>query len=127
MDGDGLSLADIDPAYKKVGKWKLKKLEQYYDKERGLVSAIRSTVRRLEEMHADYISKASELVGQDVTAESINTYIADMKDMSRLVELQTLEQFIITTVKDINAEMKRLHHHERISEMLLKEIKDKSI
>ena len=121
------SLADLDPTYKKVDKWKPKKLEKHYDMERGLVTAIRSTINRLEAMNQSYLDRASELVGETVTTESMHEYIEDVREKAILVELKSIDQFILTTVKDLDAERKRLHHHQRISELLLKMIKDKSI
>ena len=125
---DGLnSLADLDPSYMKADKWKLKKLEKHYDTECGLVTAIRSTINRLEAMNQSYLDRASKLVGETVTTDTMHEYIEDMREKAILVELSSIDQFIMTTVKDLVAERNRLHHHQRISELLLKMIKDKSI
>ena len=126
MDGPR-SLAELDSAYKKVDKWSLKKLEKHYDEERALVSVTRSTIKRLEKINQSYLDKASELVGETVTSETMNKFVEDIREQTIMFELKSLNQLILTTLKDIEGERNRLHHHSLISEMLLKKIKNKSI
>jgi len=126
MDGTR-SLAELDSAYKKVDKWSLKKLEKHYDEEMALAAVTRSTIKRLEKINQSYLDKASELVGEAVTSETMNKFVEDVQEKTILLELKSLKNLIITTLKDIDGERNRLHRHSLISEMLLKKIKNKSI
>lgn len=124
---DEITLPALDSRFKKVAKWRLAKLEKYHTEERGLVSAIRSTIRRLEGQYDDHIERASTLVGEPVTQDTLNSYIERLETKSRVVELQNLDRHILTIVKQLDDERDRLQHHVRVSELLLREIKLKSI
>ena len=115
-----------DGTYKNVDKWKLKKLEKHYSQERAVISVTQSTIKRLEDMNQSYLDRASELVGEAVTSESVNKFIENIREQTILLELASLNQLILSTVHDIDGELKRLYHHSKISEMLLTKIKKKN-
>lgn len=116
-----------DPKFKKMRKWSLRKLEKEHDRQRGLMAATRSTIKRLEKLQIMYVTDSANLLHEERNEKSMETYIAGLEQKKRIVELTTLEKQILATINDLKREMQLLHQHNRAAEFMLKIIKDKSI
>ena len=116
-----------DPKFKKMQKWSLRKLEKQHDQQRGMITATRSTIKRLEKLRSKYVSDSAELLDEERNETSIESYIAGLEQKKRIVDLTTLEKQILATINDLKREMQLLHQHTRTAEFLLQLIKDKSI
>ncbi|RJU96873.1 MAG: hypothetical protein DWC00_02230 [Candidatus Poseidoniales archaeon] len=120
------SFEATNPKFKKAKKWSLKKLEKALDKESEGVSITKSTIRKLESQISALIQKCSDLVGEQVTSETLEKHAQRIQDKVVIIELKTNEAEIQLITNQLIQARTRLQDHTLAKNHLLDIVKRKN-
>ena len=120
------SFEAANPKFKKAKKWSLKKLEKALDKESEGVSITKSTIRKLESQIDALIQKCSDLVGEQVTSETLEKHAQRIQDKVVIIELKTNEAEIQLITNQLIQARTRLQDHTLAKNHLLDIVKRKN-
>lgn len=120
------SFEPVNPKFKNAKKWSLKKIEKAIDKEADGVSITKSTVRKLESQISALIQKCSDLIGEQVTSETVEKHAQRIQDKVMIIELKTYETEIKLITNQLIQARARLQDHSLAKNHLLDIVKRKN-